>query len=225
MVHRRRMDTALHWILALCAGIHGPLRRSFPLYSQVQSELDYLATDACPWGMAGVLFRRGAPVAWYACPLSKDDLRRFDAVVGESGWNTTWEALALLIACRLWLVDSPASGSPFADRGVSVAARVKSDSLSALRAMAKLASSSPALNLISRELALDSVLGLYTVGLCIHIPGVANNLPDALSRMWAPDAYKFPRELVGVPETPAPARDGKFWKTAMPKHRAGRRGH
>ena len=49
--------------------------------------------------------------------------------------------------------------------------------------MVKLASSSPALALIAREMALDSVLGLYTVGVATHIPGVSNMLPDDLSRM------------------------------------------
>ncbi len=78
----------------------------------------------------------------------------------------------MLVAIRLWLP------------GTSVLARVRADSLTALRSMVKLASRSPDLNLIARELALDAVLGLYTIGMATHIPGVSNKLPDDLSRMW-----------------------------------------
>ena len=101
---------------------------------------------------------------------------------------------------------------------------MRSDSLSALRSMAKMSSPAPGLNLIARELALDSVLGLYTVGLAVHIPGVANKLPDALSRMWAPEPHAFPIELEGVDETPVPPRSGHFWRTAVVRHRGGNRG-
>ena len=103
--------------------------------------------DGCPWGLGGVRFAEGKPVAWFACPLSEDDLRRFQAVRGESAFNTTWEALALLVACRIWLGDDSTQAI--------VEARVRSDSLSALRSMAKMSSSAPGLNLIARELAIS----------------------------------------------------------------------
>jgi len=137
------------------------------------------------------------------------DLRRFHATIGESKFNTTWEALAILVAIRLWLPDT------------HVLARVRSDSLSALRSMVRLSSSSPALNLIARELALDAVLGLYRIGVAVHIPGVSNKLPDDLSRMWAPSPHPFPAELDGVKEVKAPERDRHFWKTMQASHRAG----
>ena len=87
-----------------------------------------------------------------------------------------------------------------------------------------MSSTSPALNLVARELALDAVLGLYRIGLATHIPGIANTLPDDLSRMWAPDQAKhtFPAQLRGVHETVAPPRDGKFWHSIGKTHRRGR---
>ena len=209
LIHCRQFRVALDWLLALLQGRHGPLVRTFPLQVITADEGDYIATDACPWGFAGILYRRHIPVSWYATPLTELDLRRFSAKRGDSGHNTTWEALALLVAVRLWLPGS------------TVLARVRSDSLSALRSVARLASRSPALNLIARELALDAVLGLYTVGIATHIPGVANNLPDDLSRMWAPDPHLFPAELISVPEISAPVRDRMFWKTTSATHRAG----
>jgi len=206
LVHCRRFHVALDWLRALFKGIHGPLVRSFPLLQRWAPAGDYIATDACPWGFAGVLFRDNSPTAWFATPLSTADQRRFGKK-GESKHNTTWEALAILVAIRLWLP------------GTRVLARIKSDSLSALRSMVKLASSSPALSLIAREIALDSVLGLYTVGVATHIPGVSNMLPDDLSRMWAPEPHAFPSVLQAVPEHVAPDRGHTFWKTTQGSHK------
>ena len=181
----------------------------FPLQVHWAADGDYIAPDGCPWGFAGVLFKDNSPISWFATPLTGWDLRRFRAKKGDSKHNTTWEALALLVAIRLWLP------------GTSVLARVRSDSLSAFRSMVKLASRSPDLNLIARERALDALLGLCTIGMAMHIPGVSNKLPDDLSRMWAPDPHVFPIELSGIPEAMAPPRDRAFWRTTSIKHRAG----
>ena len=52
----------------------------------------------CPWVFAGVLFESFNPVAWYATPLTKNDLRKFRSSIGESEHNTAWEALSPLVA-------------------------------------------------------------------------------------------------------------------------------
>ena len=210
MLHSRRIQVPLQWLRALLRNQWGPLRRTFPWQPAWAPEGDYLATDACPWGFAGVRFQANRPAEWFACELSSDDLRRFQAKRGESGFTTLWEALALLVAFRVWLPNTRAL------------ARVRSDSLGALRAMVKFSSSSVHLNMVSRELALDAVLGLYSIGLASHIPGVSNVLPDHLSRLWAPDAHQFPLELQGVPEVKVPLRDATFWKSAGPTQRGGR---
>ena len=87
--------------------------------------------------------------------------------------------------------------------------------------MVKLSSKSPNLNLVARELALDAVLGLYTIGMAVHIPGVSNKLPDDLSRMWAPEPHACPLELVDIPEHSLPFRDANFWRITAPIHRRG----
>jgi hypothetical protein len=211
LIHVRQFAIAIKWMSALLREVHGPLMREFPLHEPLADRGSYIATDACPWGFAGILFESYTPVAWYACPLHTHDLRRFRAAIGDCSHNTTWEALALLVAIRLWLP------------GTSVLARVKSDSLSALRSMVRLSSPSAALNLIARELALDMALGLYTIGMATHIPGASNKLPDDLSRMWAPEPHAFPEELRGTPESTAPLRDRSFWKTSQGSHRGGKR--
>ena len=210
LVHCRQFAVASQWMAALLQEVHGPLTREFHLQQAVAEEGSYIATDACPWGMAGVLFHKNVPAAWYACPLSTQDLRRFRASRGDCRHNTTWEALAMLIAVRLWLP------------GTSVLARVKSDSLSALRSMVRLTSSSQALNLVARELALDRALGLYSIGVATHIPGISNKLPDDLSRMWAPEPHPLPEELRHVQQVQEPSRDSSFWKTAKGPRRKKR---
>ena len=204
LIHCRQFRIALQWMSALMAGIYGPLTRRFALVEPCADEGDYIATDACPWGFAGVLFTQHIPVA-----LVRD--RRFQAKVGDCAHNTTWEALAILVAIRIWLP------------GTTALASVKSDSLSALRSMVRISGRSPALNLNARELALDTALGLYKLGIASHISGVSNKLPEDLSRMWAPDPHAFPNDLRSVPEAIAPARDAHFWKAATSQHRGGHR--
>ena len=209
MVYTRQCNVPLAWLKALFASVCGPLERRFPLLEAHASEGDYIATDACPWGFAGVRFADFQPIEWFATPLEEGDLRRFEAQRGDPAHNTTWEALALLVAVRLWLP------------GTQVLARVRSDSLSALRSMAKLASSAPALNLVARELAHDQVVGLYHIGFATHIPGIANLLSDDLSRLWAPEVHSIPKELLEVARVHPPIRDRAFWRTVIPTHRRG----
>ena len=209
IVHVRRFNVALDWLKALFDGIYGPLIRIFTLQEVWADVGDYIATDASPWGFAGVLFKNFVPVAWYATPLPESLLRHFQAKSGDSSFNTLWEALAILVAIRLWLP------------GTRVLARVRSDSLAALRSIVKMQSPSPSLNLIAREIALDATLGLYHLGVAVHIPGIANRLPDDLSRLWAPEPHQIPPELVDVPQHQVPVLGGTFWRTSAPAHRGG----
>ena len=211
MVHTGRCRVALDWLYALFNEFHGPLQRDFPLVEPHADEEQYFITDACPWGFAGVRYKNHIPIAWFASPLSQQDIRRFNASVGDCAHNTTWEALALLVACRIWLPKT------------KVLARIRSDSLASLRALAKMSSSSAALNLIARELAFDSIVQDYEIGFATHVPGIANILADDLSRMWAPNPHSFPDQLNNVREEVVPARDNSFWRTHQPRQRGGRR--
>ena len=178
------------------------MARTFRLEQPSDSEGNYFATDACPWGIGGVRFENHRPVEWFAAPLRDGDLRRFGASRGDSANNTTWEALAILVALRVW------------PPGTHVLVRVRSDSLSALRSLVRQSSRAPNLNAIAREVALDSALGLYVIGTATHIPGISNSLPDDLSRQWAPQPHAFPPELQGVPEAKVPPTDRAFWRAA-----------
>ena len=69
---------------------------------------------------------------------------------------------------------------------------MRSDSLSSLLAMQKRASRSAALSTVLCELALDTVEFYDPVSCATHIPGLSNDVADALSRQAAPEAPAFP---------------------------------
>lgn len=131
-----------------------------------------VVTDASPWGMGGILYENKKPVRWFATHLTPELLMKFGASTADSGFNTLWEAVALLIACRLWLGRTI--------RGFGV--RLRSDNVGALRAFFKLAAGSSNLNLVAREVALDLALKNYRLTELSHIPGITNVAADALSR-------------------------------------------
>ena len=206
LIHVTRIRKGLQWIEAFLSGeiCKKGLRR---VYRPVSLDnTSYLAVDASPWGMGGILVLNGSLHRYFKSDITSHDLSKFRATVGESAWNTVWEALALLIAFRLWLPLFP----------TNVVVRCKSDSRAALGAILKLSTASRSLQPIVREIALDMAQGVYNVQLFQHIPGFTNVLPDALSRLSAPgEAGKpFPSRLQSIQESETPVRDSSFWRVA-----------
>eukprot|EP00969_Alexandrium_andersonii_P180102 7960291-Alexandrium_andersonii.AAC.1 len=58
--------------------------------------------DASLWGMGAALSNPRGPVEYFGAPLTRPDLDRFQARAGDPACNTLWEALAILIALRVW---------------------------------------------------------------------------------------------------------------------------
>jgi len=60
-----------------------------------------VVVDASPWGIGG--FRTERCASLLVCRrITHTDLMRFEAKLGDSYFNTVWEALAILVALRLW---------------------------------------------------------------------------------------------------------------------------
>ena len=153
-------------------------------------------------GYRCVLVRHGEVQQHFFDSISDEDCIRFRATRGVSDFNTLWEAIAMLVAIRLWMPELP---------GLDL--RVKSDNLAALSAALKFKAHDPRLNAIAREMALDVCEGQYELNVLEHIPGISNKLPDALSRLFAPEPQPWPVELNLSRCRSAPARGDDFWRT------------
>eukprot|EP00435_Cladocopium_sp_Y103_P029553 s2001_g7.t1 len=187
LVHVRRVRPALLWIRALLSGEAAPLRRQLDAFFP---ELEVtITTDACPFGIGGTLRVSGKLQEVFHSDLPKEVLEKFKASKGDSKHTTLWEALALLVACRLWLPQ-------FKGRAK---VHCRSDSLSLLLSLVKGRAKSADLAVIAREFSIDMARDLYRLHILNHIPGVTNIEADALSRILAPVPPKLPPSLDGVP--------------------------
>ncbi len=71
--------------------------------------------------------------------------------------------------------------------------------------------------MVARELALDMAECCYRPQVCAHTPGVANVLPDLLSRLQQPGKQaSLPTFLLHIPDTQLPARTGEFYRAVQP---------
>ena len=164
-----------------------------------------ICTDASPYGMGGVLISDGRPKRYFSDIISKEDRERFSAGIDDPRFITVWEALAILIALRLWLASAP----------LTTRIEIKSDSLAAVKALEKGSSRAKPLNEVIREIALAEALRGAPLPIIRHIPGLANAVPDALSRLTAPVPVAFPKALNGVIRSFPQKRDAKFWPTTF----------
>eukprot|EP00969_Alexandrium_andersonii_P068302 3012680-Alexandrium_andersonii.AAC.1 len=64
---------------------------------------------------------------------------------------------------------------------------------------------------------MDDALDPYPLAQLRHIPGVSNEVADALSRQFAPEANAFPMVLVSVQRSIAPAREVKYCQCLQPR--------
>ena len=195
LIHTSRIAPGLRWVRALLQA--GTLRKTF-LANPPHTDFE-IVTDASPWGIGGILRRKGEACELFFSCLPDTVLHKFGAERGVSKFNTLWQGLALLVAFRLWLPSLP-YGAVY---------RAKSDNLGFLRALARGSAKSPALNVLAREFALDE--RSYQVRGLSRIPGISNVQADALSRIFSPEPKHFPPELEHVPARAVDfATD--FWK-------------
>ena len=132
-----------------------------------------IATDASPEGIGAVIFINNVAISALAGPVGEQDAKMLRFELGSSASQGILEALAVLVAIRTW-------ADKLSDYGLVL--RVQSDSTTALALSQRLAHSSPSLNFLGAELALTlEKLAIDRIVPC-HIPGVANEAADFLSR-------------------------------------------
>ena len=204
-VPRVRFGVAAQWFVALLEGAVLPLRRvvEHNTHMAIVSGPLGIAFDASPWGWGAVRFHHHSPDAWAAGMWSEALLHRFKAKRGDPAHQSLWEHVAELVALILW---APCD-EPFAVFG---------DNLGALNNLSRLRGRSTLLP-VAREFAWRQAAFRWKP-LPTHRPAELNTLPDALSRLVAPKAFEVPRELHGVPRTPAPDLDA-IWRAWLPPRR------
>ena len=110
------------------------------------------------------------------------------------------------MALRVW-------ASRWRDRRVRLT--IKGDSVAMLTTVLHMRASTAHLGLIAREVALDTAESVFEPDVVVHIPGVANDLADSLSRRTAPSqtAWHLPPPLSAATEAIAPPRDDSYSRT------------
>lgn len=121
-------------------------------------------------------------MAYFSSPLAEDDEHMLKVKIGDSAGQQAVEALAVLVALKLWrrIWYRP---------GISL--RIRSDSVSTLTLLIKLRASrnSAGMSVVARELALEFGSSSYKPLLYQRIPGLSNDWADALSRLAQPGKH------------------------------------
>ena len=147
-------------------GLAGPgLERKFG--GGVPASREDIMVDASPWRVAGILEHTtsGQALEFFADQLLPQDEVIFGHKICEASGQAVWEALALLIALRLWAKFM---------KGRKVRLRVRSDSTAALRLATRMASPTPELNGLGAEMARTLDLFQLEELFTEHVPGKRN---------------------------------------------------
>ena len=142
----------------------------------------------------------------YTCGTFTDSDASILQVVNEqSRAQQAFESLALLIVLRMWLPE-------FTKHRVSV--RVRGDNMAALSLLAKMQPKSASLQVIAREIALDLSQCSFAPDFVEHVPGISNQVADALSRMSeSGSSFCLPTLLMNARYDSPPIRDHTWWRT------------
>ena len=164
-----------------------------------------IVLDASPWGLGAFIMKDGLHLEWFSSEISKEEADALGIVIGSSASQQAAEALAILVALRTWLPKWLSTGTSL---------RVKSDSTSALILTLQMKTRGSATSIIARELALTLAAANFYPAIAEHIPGIANQICDELSRKHVPGrTFKLPAILKNVTEAVLPIRGREFYPT------------
>ncbi|CAK9014935.1 unnamed protein product [Durusdinium trenchii] len=211
------------WLLAFFANEAYSIQRFQRIYrlqAYLGQGLDLrIITDASPWGIGGVLTINGACVAYFTSAMTKADESLLHLQIGSPDGQQIAEALAMLVALRLWR-------HYWRQCGINL--QMRSDSVTGLTLLMKLRTrvGSHGLNLIAREVALEFGNSAYKPRMFQHIPGIANDIADCLSRIHQPGKhYEVPAILQRCRQEQCQERDRSYYMTLVAAQQRATIGH
>ena len=210
----RQILPAVRWFIAFLQCEGALIMRPFLFQAYVLPASRIVFTlDASPWGYGGVLLEDGEFSEYFHAPVSQDDIDILGAKIGSADSQQLFESLAMLLALRIWKAKWHQFRSAVAVRG---------DNVTMLTMLVHFRGKSPALATVAREVALEVAGAAYRPVSAEHIPGVANSVADALSRMHAPSVgggspNTLPACLARCTRVEVPARP-RAWYRALSCH-------
>ena len=169
-----------------------------------------IVTDASPWGIGGYLAVDTIIHKYFSMPLTPEDVSLLGVVIGSPDTQQVVEALALLVALRLWETSW---------KNDDACLTIQSDSVSALSMIYKLRTSAnrSGSQLLAKELALLFGSSAYKPVLMEHIPGLSNKVADVLSRMHMPgEGHELPSAVMYAQLEPQVLRDRGYYMSLRP---------
>ena len=201
----KQISSALLWFRAFLFGRAGSLHMTYMVSACNNTGKKLrIVGDASIYGLAAYLLVDQRVVSWHASPLTVDDEQFWGIQVGDHKSQQS-ECLNLFVALRGWKEH-------WATERVSL--EINADNITALTMVMSLKSSSPAINRIARELALDLGDASFRPDVISHTPGVASCIADTLSRKFMPGSnIVLPPHLDGASELSVAARDSTWWRS------------
>ena len=192
---------ALMWFKASLNNRAGALRITYLVSAFKNSGRKVrIVGDACVYGMGAYLMIDDIVVSWYATALSNHDEKLLNVQIGDEKHQQVAESLNLLVALRSWKQHWCLE---------RVQLEVRADNMTALNLIMRLKGSTPQLNQMAREVALDLGDAAFS-----HTPGIASTIANDLSRRFCPGTvFKLPTLLENVPEAHRSNRDNSWWKS------------
>ena len=202
----KQLDQARIWLVAYLTAAMGRPSRKFNLTEQKSTRASLL-TDASPEGLGAILLINNQAIRAYSSPVTKADAEIFGFTLGDSTGQGILEALAILVAIKLWRNELGAC---------RVEVQVQSDSMVALALSQKLSNSNPSLNFIGAEIAIACEESGIERLRPTHVPGAANIGPDYLSRPSKWEKEERPPHLKGLKVQTPPERDAGYFTMPLP---------